>query len=247
MYTDLDDPTADDAATITAINDEFARVRYTRPLPLARKTSRPTMLIAGGLAAASIAVVAIVAVTPADRPAFGWTAEARTATADENATALELCDMIRTEEGNSTTFNDNDTGTPNMTLHALDLRGDFAVATLFDDAFAKVCTIDTSSTPWTAGGNWLVLDRTSDGQLSASAVTDVLPGATVVFGRVPDGVDNVQIDVPGTATFTVPAANGMFATWVPITLERGTGTVTGIDPNAVPVATTSIGQPEIQE
>ena len=83
MYTDLDERTADDAATITAINNEFARVHYARPLPVARKASRPTMLIAGGLAAASVAVVAVVAATPADRPAFGWTAEARSATPDE--------------------------------------------------------------------------------------------------------------------------------------------------------------------
>jgi hypothetical protein len=247
MYTDLDDPTADDAPTITAIHNEFARVHYTRPLPVARKASRPMMLIAGGMAAASIAVVAVVAVAPADGPAFGWTAEARTATADENATALKLCDMVRTQEGNSTSFRDNVTGTPNMTLHELDLRGDFAVATLYDDAFAKVCIINTSSALWTAGENWLVLDRASDGELSASANTDVLPGATIVFGWVPGGVDSVQIDVPDTPAFTVPAANGMFATWVPITLERGSGTVTGINPNAAPVATASIGQPEIPE
>lgn len=246
MYTELDEPTADDTVTITAINNEFARVHYTRPLPLARKTSRPTMLIAGGLAAASIAVVAVIAVSPANRPAFGWTAEARTATADENEIALELCDMIRTQAGNETTFNDNDTGTPNMTLQALDLRGDFAVATLFDDDFAKVCSIDTSTGTWTAG-DWLVLDRASNGELSASANADVLPGATIVFGWVPDGVDSVQIEVPDTPAFTVPAANGMFATWVPITLARGSGTVEGLDLNGVSVATASIGQPEVSE
>jgi len=71
LYTDLDDPIADDAATITAINHEFARVHYTRPQPLAHRTSRPTMLTAGGLAAASIAVIAVVAVSPADRHSAG--------------------------------------------------------------------------------------------------------------------------------------------------------------------------------
>lgn len=239
MYTELDEPTADDAATITAINDEFARVHYARPLPVARKTSRPTMLIAGGLAAASIAVVAVVAVTPADRPAFGWTAEARSATADENATALELCDMTRTQQGNGTSFDDNDAGIPNMTLQTLDLRGDFAVATLFDDDFAKVCIIDTSSGIWTASDS-LVFEGEGPPQLNANSVTAVHPGATIVFGWVPDGIDSVQINVPNVPAFTVPSANGMFATWAPTTVAPNTGTVTGFGPDGTGVATASV-------
>jgi hypothetical protein len=244
MHTDLDDTTADEAIAITAINNEFARVHYTRPLAAARRTSRPAMLIAGGLAAASIAVIAIVAVvavSPADRPAFGWTAEARTATADENATALQLCDTTRIQQGDMTSFSANDTGAPNMTLQELDLRGDFAVATLFDDAFAKVCVINISSGTWTAGDS-LVFDREGPPQLNANSVTAVLSGATIVFGWVPDGIDSVRIDVPGVPSFTVPAANGMFATWAPITVAPNTGTITAFGPDGTVVATAPIQQ-----
>ena len=241
MYTDLDDTTADEADAISAINNEFARVHYTRPLARARRASRPAMLIAGGLAAASIAIIAVVAVSPADRSAFGWTAEARTATAADSATALQLCDTTRTQQGDTTSFTANDTGTPNMTLQELDLRGDFAVATLFDDAFAKVCVINTSSGTWTAGDS-LVFDREGPPQLNANSVTAVRSGATIIFGWVPDGIDSVQIDVPGVPRFTVPAANGMFATWAPITVAPNTGTVTGFGPDGTVVTTAPVQQ-----
>lgn len=210
----------------------FAEVRYQRPSSSFSTAPTKGRRLAVGAAASAVALAAGVALTRgSDSTAYGWSAAPEPVSDAQRAQVLRACDVevsvtfangIKTEAMSA-----NRSGTPNMTVDLVDVRGTTAIATLHGQGFTEVCGLETSKEPWRVLGQLIASEPS--GEMSVNAESNVLDGRTVIVGFTPFEATEAHVAVEGLTTASVEVHDGMFVTWLPMELTESTGRVDAVD------------------